>query len=71
MAGTYFYTNDTEKEKEYRDKIKELESNPSFQLEKEVIQNKATDTKIKFLDYIFKGFLLLGVYFIIKYVVIE
>jgi hypothetical protein len=71
MAAIYFYTNDTKKEKEYRDKIEELESNPLFQLEKEVVQSKAADSKIKYFDYIYKGLLLLGVYFIIKYVIIE
>ena len=71
MAGTYFYENNNEKEKECRDKIEELESNPLFQAIPDVSENKLTDKKIKYFDYIFKGFLLLGVYFIIKYVIIE
>lgn len=71
MASTYFYNNDDSKEKEYKDKIKELELNPQFQLIPDVIKNKTTDRKIKLFDYFYKTLLLLGVYIFVKYVFIE
>ncbi|MDD2384599.1 MAG: DUF4062 domain-containing protein [Sulfurospirillaceae bacterium] len=71
MASTYFYNGDDKKEKECKDKIKELESNPLFKFEKDVIENKSDDKKIKYLDYFYKALLLLGIYFFIKYVFLE
>ncbi len=71
MAGTYFFTNENEKEQECREKIKELELDPQFQTIPAVIDNKSTDTKIKYFDYIYKSLLLLGAYFFIKYIFLE
>ena len=71
MASTYFYNNDDSKEKKYKDKIKELELNPQFQLIPDVIKNKTTDRKIKLFDYFYMTLLLLGVYIFVKYVFIE
>lgn len=71
MAGTYFFTNEKEKEKEFREKIKELELDPQFQTIPDVIDNKSTDIKIKYFDYIYKSLLLLGAYFFIKYIFLE
>lgn len=71
MASTHSSNGDDENEKVCRDKIEELESNPLFQFEKDVIQNKSADKKIKYFDYFHKALLLLGVYFFIKYVFLE
>lgn len=71
MADMHWHNGNDREEKVYRDNIKELESNPLFETVPDVIKNKSTDKKIKYVDYIFKGLLLLGVYFIIKYVIIE
>lgn len=71
MASTYFYANEDEKEQECRNKIKELELDPQFQTIPDVIDNKSTDTKIKYFDYIYKSLLLLGAYFFVKYVFLE
>lgn len=71
MAGTYFFTNENEKKQECKEKIKELELEPQFQTIPDVIDNKSTDTKIKYFDYIYKSLLLLGAYFFIKYIFLE
>lgn len=71
MASTYFYANEYEKEKKCRDKIKDLELDPQFQTIPDVINNKSTDSKIKYFDYIYKSLLLLGAYFFVKYVFLE
>jgi hypothetical protein len=71
MAANYFYNSNDEKEKECRDKIKELESNPSFQFEKNVVNNVSTNKKIKYFDYFYKSLLMLGIFFMIKYLIFE
>lgn len=71
MAGTYFYNGDDKNERVCKDKIKELELSPIFQLQKDVIENKSTNKKIKYFDYFHKALLLLGTYFFIKYVFLE
>ena len=71
MANTYSYNGDDKKEKEFKNKIKELESNPQFQTVQDVIENKLTDKKIEYFNYFHKTLLLLGVYFFIKYIFLE
>lgn len=68
MTTTYMYKGLREKEKECRKEIKKLESDPQFQTIPDVIENKSTDKKIKYFNYIFKAILLIGVYSFVKYV---
>ncbi|RLA84279.1 MAG: hypothetical protein DRG78_01840 [Epsilonproteobacteria bacterium] len=71
MASTYMMYGEFNQEKECRDKIEELESNPSFQLVADVIKNKSIDKRIKYFDYIFKGFLMLGIFFIFYFFIFQ
>lgn len=71
MADSSFYHGDNFKKKECEDKIKELERNPLFEFQEDVMRNKSTDKKMKYFDYFYKSLLLLGVYFFIKYVFLE
>ena len=68
IASSYMHNGQRDKEEEYRDKIKELESNPQFQTIPDIINNKSTDAKIKYFDYFHKILLVIGAYFFIKYV---
>lgn len=68
IASTYMYKGLREKEKECREIIKKLEANPQFKTITDVIDNKSTDKKIQYFDYIFKALLLIGTYFFVKYV---
>lgn len=71
MEAAYLLNGDDIKKKECGDKIKELESDPQFQIIQDVIENKSTEEKIKYFDYIYKALLLIGAYFFVKYVFLE
>lgn len=71
IANEYMMNGKKDQEQEYRQIIKELESNPKFQTIPDVTRNTSKSKKIQYFDYIFKALLLLGVFFIFKYVILE
>ena len=71
MASIYMYRGQRGKEKECREEIKRLESDSQFQTIADVIDNKSTDKKIQYFDYVFKALLLIGTYFFVKYIFLE